>query len=240
MRLRASLLCLCLLLGMALLSTGCAEEGDKTVEHTPASQTTDTPEPVSPVDAARGAVRAFYTALDASQFRTAWEFLGPVPRSETDGFTSWRDGYSTTVSSEPRGLTVVSRAADEVVFAGSLDAEDVDACGDRIEQTFVGTWTVSQVSGETWIASDISLEKESGATPVFDGAECGAGPAPPDPEPAGSECDPNYGGACLDPNSPDYDCEGGEGDGPDYTGFVEVVGDDPHDLDRDGNGLGCE
>jgi hypothetical protein len=57
---------------------------------------------------------------------------------------------------------------------------------------------------------------------------------------AGGDCDPNYRGACLDPNSPDYDCEGGSGDGPDYTGRVEVVGDDHFDLDRDGDGIGCD
>jgi hypothetical protein len=56
----------------------------------------------------------------------------------------------------------------------------------------------------------------------------------------GSGCDPNYSGACLDPNSYDYDCAGGSGDGPDYTGRVEVVGDDHFDLDRDGDGIGCE
>jgi hypothetical protein len=54
------------------------------------------------------------------------------------------------------------------------------------------------------------------------------------------ECDPNYAGACLDPDSSDYDCAGGSGDGPDYTGPVRVVGDDPHDLDRDGDGYACE
>jgi hypothetical protein len=57
---------------------------------------------------------------------------------------------------------------------------------------------------------------------------------------AGNRCDPNYSGACLDPNSPDYDCAGGSGNGPDYTGRVEVVGDDHFDLDRDGDGVGCE
>jgi hypothetical protein len=56
----------------------------------------------------------------------------------------------------------------------------------------------------------------------------------------GRDCDPNYRGACLDPNSYDYDCEGGSGDGPDYTGLVRVVGDDHFDLDRDGDGLGCD
>jgi hypothetical protein len=56
----------------------------------------------------------------------------------------------------------------------------------------------------------------------------------------GSDCDPNYEGQCLDSNSPDYDCEGGSGDGPDYTGPVTVVGDDHFGLDRDGDGSACE
>jgi hypothetical protein len=55
-----------------------------------------------------------------------------------------------------------------------------------------------------------------------------------------SECDPNYEGACLDPNASDYDCEGGSGDGPDYTGEVIVVGEDHFGLDADGDGIGCE
>jgi hypothetical protein len=53
-------------------------------------------------------------------------------------------------------------------------------------------------------------------------------------------CDPNYAGACLDPSSADYDCAGGSGDGPDYTGAVRVVGDDHFGLDRDGDGMACE
>jgi hypothetical protein len=55
-----------------------------------------------------------------------------------------------------------------------------------------------------------------------------------------SNCDPNYSGACLDPYASDYDCEGGSGDGPEYTGQVTVVGSDPHGLDSDGDGVGCE
>lgn len=57
---------------------------------------------------------------------------------------------------------------------------------------------------------------------------------------SGGNCDPNYEGACLKPNSPDYDCAGGSGNGPDYTGPVRVVGDDHYDLDRDGDGEACE
>lgn len=55
-----------------------------------------------------------------------------------------------------------------------------------------------------------------------------------------SECDPNYAGACLSPTASDYDCEGGSGDGPEYTGTVAVVGEDHYGLDSDSDGTGCE
>lgn len=44
---------------------------------------------------------------------------------------------------------------------------------------------------------------------------------------------------CLPPAS-DYDCAGGSGDGPRYTGFVRVTGSDPYGLDADNDGYGCE
>ena len=54
-------------------------------------------------------------------------------------------------------------------------------------------------------------------------------------------CDPNYKGACLDPNASDYDCAGGGGDGPKYVARpLTVVGDDHFRLDRDGDGTACE
>lgn len=51
--------------------------------------------------------------------------------------------------------------------------------------------------------------------------------------------------ACGGPSAypgpgPDVDCKGGSGDGPRYVGVVEVTGADPYDLDRDGDGIGCE
>ena len=54
-----------------------------------------------------------------------------------------------------------------------------------------------------------------------------------------ASCHPSY-DPCLDPNASDYDCEGGSGDGPMYTGFVTVKGSDDYDLDSDGDGTGCE
>ncbi|MFH0830473.1 MAG: cell wall-binding repeat-containing protein [Parcubacteria group bacterium] len=59
---------------------------------------------------------------------------------------------------------------------------------------------------------------------------------------SGSQCDPNYSGACVPNVYPqDVDCEGGSGNGPYYVqGPVQVIGDDRYNLDNDGNGVGCE
>jgi hypothetical protein len=62
-------------------------------------------------------------------------------------------------------------------------------------------------------------------------------PPPPEPEPA-DECHPSY-DPCL-PIVSDVDCEGGSGNGPVYTGTVRVIGPDEYDLDRDGDGVGCD
>jgi resuscitation-promoting factor RpfB len=54
------------------------------------------------------------------------------------------------------------------------------------------------------------------------------------------DCDANYQGACV-PIASDVDCAGGSGDGPSYVrGPVYIVGGDPYDLDRDGDGVACE
>jgi uncharacterized protein YabE (DUF348 family) len=54
------------------------------------------------------------------------------------------------------------------------------------------------------------------------------------------KCDPNYSGACV-PIASDVDCAGGSGNGPAYVqGPVRVIGTDIYDLDRDGDGIGCD
>jgi beta-lactam-binding protein with PASTA domain len=65
-------------------------------------------------------------------------------------------------------------------------------------------------------------------------------PPPPTTTPA-RNCDPSYPDVCLDPDALDYDCAGGSGDGPRYVrGPIRVRPPDPFDLDREGDGWGCE
>jgi hypothetical protein len=60
-----------------------------------------------------------------------------------------------------------------------------------------------------------------------------AGPTKP-------RCHSSYKLKCLKPNAYDYDCIGGSGNGPLYTGLVKVVGPDVFRLDADHDGWGCE
>src|SRR3954468_4177262 len=52
-----------------------------------------------------------------------------------------------------------------------------------------------------------------------------------------AKCDPNYAGGCVPPYPPDVDCVDIRALG---IAPVRVVGSDPHRLDGDGDGLGCE
>ena len=67
-------------------------------------------------------------------------------------------------------------------------------------------------------------------------------PEPPSPpSPPAPSCAPSYPGVCLDPAVEDYDCAGGSGNGPAYVeGPIRVRPPDPFDLDREGDGVGCE
>jgi endonuclease YncB( thermonuclease family) len=62
-----------------------------------------------------------------------------------------------------------------------------------------------------------------------------SGPAPRTPPPSG-KCDPNYVG-CVPPYPPDLDCADIRALG---LAPVRVIGSDPHRLDGDDDGIGCE
>jgi endonuclease YncB( thermonuclease family) len=71
----------------------------------------------------------------------------------------------------------------------------------------------------------------------IDTGRCGSSTPVPLVPPSGS-CDPNYAGACVPPYPPDLDCGDLRDRGLSLP--VRVMGDDPHRLDGDRDGLGCE
>jgi hypothetical protein len=82
------------------------------------------------------------------------------------------------------------------------------------------------------VAANVGCDEDSATARAGEGSDAGV-----------EACHPSYPDDCLDPDTydNDYDCAGGEGDGPHYiAGPVTVAGDDPFDLDRDGDGTGCD
>jgi micrococcal nuclease len=71
----------------------------------------------------------------------------------------------------------------------------------------------------------------------FQAVETGrSGPPTQTPAPSG-KCDPNYARGCVPPPPPDLDCADIRALG---IAPVRVVGSDPHRLDGDNDGIGCE
>ncbi|SDZ14767.1 G5 domain-containing protein [Herbiconiux ginsengi] len=111
--------------------------------------------------------------------------------------------------------------------------------------TKVSTWQVTLTdgveTGRTLVSETITVAPVDEVTAIGVAEPAPAQPDPaPEPAPEGGGCDPNYTGACV-PIASDVDCAGGSGNGPAYVqGPVYVVGGDPYELDRDGDGVACD
>lgn len=108
------------------------------------------------------------------------------------------------------------------------------------ELKFKVTYTDGKETAREKISENITVQPVNKIVLNGTKEKVAAKPAPvPTPAPE-SKCDPNYSGACV-PIASDVDCAGGSGNGPAYVrGPVNVIGRDIYDLDRDGNGIGCE
>jgi micrococcal nuclease len=116
-------------------------------------------------------------------------------------------------------------------------AEVLEAAYRRAE---AGTSTTT-IETTTTIATTTTLAPTTTRSPTTTIATTTtAAPAVTTAAPA-PNCHGSYQGECLTPGIGDYDCASGSGNGPNYVyGTVQVVGPDEFDLDRDGDGLGCE
>lgn len=173
---------------------------------------------------------------------------------------AWRSGASEW-SAKQRDEFADDRSNLLAVTASSnIRKSDKDAATwfpSRADANCLWARTVVTVKS-TWDLSVDPAEKDAlgnllvscGAVPPTTTTTTTAPPPPPPPPPTtavaapppppANNCTPGY-SPCLPPSS-DYDCLGGSGDGPSYTGTVSVdhAYGDPYDLDRDGNGVGCQ
>ena len=223
----------------ALAACGEDDEQPSTVTVTEAAEDATTsrrsrpvePEPPSPAEAARAVVKRYYEAVNGARYDEAWRLLAPSLQTELGGFSSWRQGYSSTIKTQLEGADVTDISGEGATVAIEISATDLDACGDTVKQTFAGTWSLTP-AGKSWQGAAFDVAKTGGGTPVSDPASCG-GSASEAPVPlSGSGCDPNYTG-CVPPYPPDVDCI-------DVGREVDVIGDDVHHLDLGGDGEACE
>lgn len=154
------------------------------------------------------------------------------PFAENVFYGYWLNEAEPGVFADSPGIPAYSPAVGKVLYADCSGASKIVCrAGDG------GYVTFSMAAVSAYTAADA---KKYAARHALGDVPTPAGSGAPAPPPSDdSECDPNYEGACLDPSAVDYDCEGGSGDGPKYTGTVQVVGDDHYRLDRDGSGSAC-
>jgi hypothetical protein len=130
-----------------------------------------------------------------------------------------------------------SPEAPELVTVPDVEGQRLAEARRDLREAGLGV-TVSKRPSDETLGTVLSQRPISGID-VRSGRTIRLVVAKPRPEPA-ANCHPSYTGACLDPNASDYDCAGGSGDGPKYTGTVTVVGPDVFGLDGDSDGIGCE
>lgn len=136
------------------------------------------------------------------------------------------------------GLAVARAYPPDTAHSASLDGAANDA-----EISALGLWSVPTTT--TTAATTTTTTSQPPTTTVAPTTTVTTTTTIPatttTTTPPAQNCHSSYEGACLLVGAGDYDCAGGSGNGPYYvTGPVYVVGPDEFDLDRDGDGVGCE
>jgi micrococcal nuclease len=184
-------------------------------------------------------MRSYYRHISHRRFRTAWRMLGTTLHRKNGSLRRWKAGYRRSLGTLVRSAHA-RLSGRRAVVAVSIRSRDRDACSGRVmRQYFRGKWVLAP-RGNTWVATRVKMRKTAGGRVRISKSECHRSrPRPsPSPRPRPRNCQ-GY-SPCISPG-PDVDCAGGSGNGPRYVnGPVQVNGSDPYDLDRDGDGVGCD
>jgi len=117
---------------------------------------------------------------------------------------------------------------DDTLAKGRTKVRTAGVAGVRT-LTYEVTLTDGKETGRTLVSNIVTKQPVTKVVAV--GTKVSSG--------GGGNCDPNY-RPCV-PIASDVDCAGGSGNGPAYVdGPVYVIGTDIYDLDRDGDGVGCD
>ncbi len=170
-----------------------------------------------------------------SEARAALAALAPVGSSivlETDSRLDTVDRYGRLLRYLRRGRVDVNL---ELVRRGAAAPYFFDGERGRKANRLLGAARAAKSAKRgLWGASpstvlDPERQVETG--------RCGSSSTPVPLVPPRGGCDPNYAGGCVPPYPPDVDCADIRALG---IAPVRVIGSDPHRLDGDGDGLGCE
>lgn len=138
---------------------------------------------------------------------------------------------------ETESVPFASVTVDDAVMALGTTAITTAGVPGTLERVFRVTYLDGVESSRVQVSETITIAPIDQVTSV---GTYVAPPPPPPPAPLVGNCDANYADACV-PVASDVDCAGGSGNGPAYvSGIVRVVGSDIYDLDRDGDGYGCD
>ena len=174
-------------------------------------------------------------------FGTIGTLAQPSPPSAVDPVTST---VAPVTKPQPKIETKTVTATEAVAFTSSTIEDGTIAQGVTQTKT-AGVNGVRTITHEVTYTDGVETARtvtkdEVTTAPVNEVTALGTRVAyvPPPVVQRASNCDPNYTG-CV-PVASDVDCIGGSGNGPAYTGKVQVIGTDIYGLDRNGDGWGCE
>lgn len=118
-------------------------------EKAKAQPNTQTAAPAADAQGAQVALNNFYNAISHKDYSGAWQMMTPEQQTRMGDYDSFRQGYSTTLSSEARNVTIASAAPDKVVLTYRLLARDRIPGGKVKAQVFDCSATMVP-SGGTW------------------------------------------------------------------------------------------
>ncbi|HYN89265.1 MAG TPA: hypothetical protein VER55_12070 [Ardenticatenaceae bacterium] len=172
--------------------------------------------------------------------QTPPQLPGDPPGTPFDQVVRAREGW---LNARPALRSTYFSIADPLTFFG-LPTSQVQDMGNhyaiRLQRAALQEWKENVPwarIAEVTIANGGDIAKGMGSLPADAIVPEAGTPAPTPPvtsQPTPSNCDPSYPHICIPPPPPDLDCE------DIVFRHFQVLPPDPHDLDPDGNGVGCE